>query len=459
MVKGRLGALFVVAGCSAACGSTEETELEDQPGSPTDEGARVVDFEDMAPDRISPYDIDRRSAARDDKLARNTITPAEILRRQKMIRSYFLDARSHLDIVHTSVTPSGQTVDWVKAPDVDWSRVPPPPSESLRPAEGPNGEPAGRAQFELEGHPELWGPLGTVPVARFDVDSYLGRVAVPPASISDLFQKPQASLEDHYYVGVRRDTPTLGVAAEINYWNNDGPSPSSEFTLGQVAVSRNSGLNLQTVEAGWIEYEEINGDTRPKLFIFYTTNGYDEQGHDKGGWNQMVRGWIQVHQWAFPGADIGSSTTGGYQRDLHVVIKKEQVAGYEAWPNGGLGWWIYANGYRLGYYPTTLFASSGLESVGGVGHWYGEVNDSEYPTPPDTDMGSGEWPSAGYRYAAYMRILGYYDAGYAYHLLDNGSYPPTSYMLTDPSLYGGYWYCCYSGGWYNRMWWGGPGAD
>jgi Neprosin len=69
--------------------------------------------------------------------------------------------------------------------------------------------------------------------------------------------------------------------------NNGG-----DFSLLQSAVTCQTSLGLQTVEAGWINYpDQIS---QPHIFTYFTTDGYSGSGNNVGGWNQDVGGWVQV---------------------------------------------------------------------------------------------------------------------------------------------------------------------
>ncbi len=73
-------------------------------------------------------------------------------------------------------------------------------------------------------------------------------------------------------------------------------------------------------------------------------------------------------------------------------------------------WWIAHNGSLLGYYPASLFQM--LNKGACRAAWYGEVYD---PTPTNwtaNNLGSGEFPTAGFGYAAYVREPIYLDLQY-----------------------------------------------
>src|SRR4029453_672013 len=173
---------------------------------------------------------------------------------------------------------------------------------------------------------------------------------------------------------------------------------SDEFSLLQLAVVRGSGSGKQTLELGWQEYRDLYGDWVPHLFVYYTTNGYSSNGDNVGGYNQDVDGWVQYSSSIFPQARFSPmSTRGGTQYKL--VLKVQLYNG---------NWWVRCNGEWIGYYPASLYSTSGLRSQAAKIAWYGEVVDSSsHSGNTYTDMASGYYPSRGWTYSGYMHNLKY----------------------------------------------------
>jgi hypothetical protein len=60
----------------------------------------------------------------------------------------------------------------------------------------------------------------------------------------------------------------------------------------------------------------------------------------------------------------------------------------------------------MGYYPSSLYAPTGLRDFADQINWGGEVFDAAaHPTTTATDMGSGLFPWEGFGRCAYMRNL------------------------------------------------------
>ncbi|KAJ2973127.1 hypothetical protein NUW58_g9020 [Xylaria curta] len=182
---------------------------------------------------------------------------------------------------------------------------------------------------------------------------------------------------------------------------------SADFSLLQTAVIRSKaahakkGTTSQTVEAGWINYPDHGKE--PHLFSYFTTNGYSGDGDNIGGWNRDRKGWVQVDKDLYPGIPFKPlSTRGGNQHELEI--------GYHL-ADGN--WWLWCLDRYIGYYPGSLFsqgvnAADTLADHSDIIDFYGEIFNSEEEVTT-TDMGSGEWPDAGYGKAAYIHNIVYTD--------------------------------------------------
>jgi hypothetical protein len=143
----------------------------------------------------------------------------------------------------------------------------------------------------------------------------------------------------------------------------------------------------------------------PHLFVYFTTDGYSSNADNKGGWNRDVQGWVQTDTSIFPGVSFSPlSTRGGAQYDLKI-----QWLLYQG------NWWLFVLDRWIGYYPATLFgagtdASRSLQQGASHCYYYGEIYDS-HPQLTRTDMGSGNFPEAGFGQSAYIRNQVYTDTG------------------------------------------------
>jgi Neprosin len=381
------------------------------------------------------------------------------------IREYLIDRAASRDVVATTRTPRGQVLDWVPreslAPD---GKVADPPDEDgldlayvNEPADGKERRPFELVRFELESKGVELGPDGTVPVARRDVEAILstkrledflskhGRAALlRPDGLGEEVALPEDGTV-HKYAYSAQWVTAYGCEGNINAWD-PYLEWSNEFSLGQCAVARGSGSSKQTIESGHQEYRDLYGDWVPHLFVFYTTNGYTQQGDNKGGYNQDVDGWVQYSSTVYPEAlSSPVSTFGGTQ---YIMSLKWQL-----WQGN---WWLRCNGRWIGYYPASLFSTSGLRNEAEKVAWYGEIVDSgSHAGTTRTDMGNGHWPYEGWQHCAYMSNL-------AYQSGTGGSmsrYDPGSVYATHPKCYGIEGHFSNTWSWGPYFWWGGSGKN
>lgn len=397
-------------------------------------------------------------------------TEADLRVRRDLIRSHFDERTKRRQVVATTVTKSGQTIDWIRAESqVPSGRLAVPPDVAPSPKDP--GKPANpflevrvplkwadlQARSELELDEKARGPKGTVPIVRFDVERYLTEEKIPPRDPRDVLQKippPAPASNNRYYVFWDRFGTFFGSAGRINVWDTSGPV-GNETSIAQTAVT--GGTPMQAIEAGKIELQSLNGNRGPYFFTYYRTND-QASGDWVGGYNTLVDGWIQYSSTVAPGMSIAAwnSQTGGNQYSLDVEVRIHQG-----------NWWVWVAGQWAGYYPHcrggdadpcdtgTLFAENGIRDQVSRMIWFGEVFDSSAPTATSTDMGSGAFAVGGWQQAGYFRNLTFFWAPTTYWWWDSGSA-----SVTDGA--------CYSGNgpfyssdpsWRNWFFYGGPGKE
>ena len=314
------------------------------------------------------------------------------------------------------------------------------------------------AQTEVQTQPRARGPKGTVPVVRFDVENYLKTERDLPENPADVLKKvppPSPDSNSRYYGVWQRFDTFFGTSGRINIWDTAGPN-RGETSIAQTAVIR--GNPMQAIEAGKIESAALNGDDQPHFFTYFRTNG-TASGDWVGGYNTLVKGWIQVSSSVSPGMSLASwdSSIDGNQYSLDVEVRLWQG-----------NWWVWAAGEWAGYYPVcnggggftpcsgaTLFSEAGIRDKADRLDWYGEVFDASAPAPTTTDMGSGRFASDGWGRSAYFRNLTFYWQPATYWWWDSGA--PSA---TDSACYSvnGSFYSQVDA-WHNWFYYGGPGKD
>jgi hypothetical protein len=399
-----------------------------------------------------------------------TISDAELRDRQDRIRKYFEERHQRRKIVATTVTDSGQIIDWIRpesqTPDGVIAESPAFKPEEKAPSQDEATLPIKEAQktgadqisqTEVQTQERARGPKGTVPIVRFNVEAYLDSVGIPPKDVREVLQKippPAPDSNDRYYVVWQRFGTFFGTAGRINIWDTTGPV-GNETSIAQTAVIR--GNPMQAIEAGKIEVQSLNGNRRPHLFTYYRTNG-TAQGDWVAGYNTLVDGWIQVSPSVAPGMSLTpwQSSENGNQFSLDVEVRIHQG-----------NWWVWAAGQWAGYYPVcsggdappcdsgNLFSENGIRSQADRLDWYGEVFDSSAPAATSTDMGSGAFADTWWQHAAYFRNVTFFWQPATYWWWNSGSIGPTDtacYTVNGPH---------YSNdpAWRNWFFYGGPGRE
>ncbi|RPF24754.1 neprosin family prolyl endopeptidase [Streptomyces sp. TLI_185] len=396
-------------------------------------------------------------ANRPDRPVTQTLSEAEAASRLDEIHQYLKDRYARRDVVTQTVTKGGVQLDWVPVESqmVD-GRIAEPPGED-RPLKAEKGEfPAEPVHFELEDEAADRGPRGTVPLVRLPVErikptstlaDWLSkgpatRIVAPLGSGRETVQAAVATV--HKYGYSSQSVTCYGTAGNINAWNTY-VERSDEFSLGQLSLSRGSGTGRQTLEVGHQTYKDLYGDWVPHLFTFYTTNGYTQSGDNKGGYNENVKGWVQYSSTVHPGAlSSPLSTFGGTQYVLGLKV--------QLWQGN---WWVRVNGNWIGYYPASLYATTGLRDQASAVSWFGEVVDSGTdPATTQTDMGSGHWPYEGFGYCAYMNNLEYQsDTGGTMTRYSGSTW------ASHPNCYTVEGHFSNTGSWESYQWWGGSGRN
>lgn len=385
-------------------------------------------------------------------------------RRRRLYRdaivAHFEERQRELEIVATTRTPDGQVVDWVpRDSQVRGGVIAEPPSANrLLDVRGMRR--ARLPQPVLALRDASRGPDGTVPIAR----PYLRDL--PPVSLSQFLSKhghavvtatldngisielPAEGSSSHLYAASAQFDITFGCEGWLSV-NPTWVEWSNEFSLMQTALSNNESGVKQTLEVGWQVYKQKYGDWIPHLFIFYTTNGYTEQGNGKGGYNTEVSGWVQYDNVIFPRTTFTPlSTPGGAQHMMHIKV--------QLWQGN---WWVRILGRWMGYYPGSLYQGGGstFSSLGDHANrvsFYGEITDQ----PGDargtrTDMGSGFFANTRWPWSAFQRNLMRQSTRQGAIVDYNGTAwaTDTNKYTVEPHFQSGT-------DWGSYMWLGGPGA-
>ncbi|KAM0004464.1 putative neprosin [Helianthus debilis subsp. tardiflorus] len=243
-------------------------------------------------------------------------------------------------------------------------------------------------------------PKGTIPIRRTKKEDILRASSVDSYGKKKSFIGKSSFIDvelgvtvDHEYAAASTKTGQFyGSKSTLNLWNPK-VQERNEFSLTQTWVlggTYDTGLN--SIEAGWHVYPLIYGDNKTRLFIYWTSDGYQ-----KTGCYNLCSGFIQTNnKYAIGGTLSPTSKTDGTQQELTLLIWKDNA--------GGGDWWMQLNGETIGYWPSSLFTH--LRNSASIIQWGGEIIDTRSQgRHTTTQMGSGQFPKLGYRKASYIRKI------------------------------------------------------
>ncbi|XP_073012444.1 protein neprosin-like [Typha latifolia] len=248
-------------------------------------------------------------------------------------------------------------------------------------------------------------PKGTVPIRRTRMDDVLRakslfhygkkQAKVSVARSTDAPDVVSGNGHEHAIAYTGSDTgEVFGAKATINVWE---PSiqVANEFSLSQIWILSGSfdGSDLNSIEAGWQVSPELYGDSRPRLFTYWTSDAYQATGC----YNILCPGFVQTNNRIAIGAAISPvSEYSGSQYDITILIWKDPKLG---------NWWMsFGDNMLVGYWPAELFTH--LSDHATMVEWGGEVvNMRTNGEHTSTQMGSGHFASDGFAKASYFRSL------------------------------------------------------
>ncbi|KVI05668.1 protein of unknown function DUF239, partial [Cynara cardunculus var. scolymus] len=265
------------------------------------------------------------------------------------------------------------------------------------PLEPSNGQHKEGIESELK---QIWSskgescPYGTIPIRRTSEYDILRSNPVSKFGKKLSTKTHQNSINDgHKHArGYVEGDEYYGAKAAFNVWD---PSVSNreEHSVSQVWVAT-TGIPLHdenTIEAGWTVNPTLYGDHSPRLFIYWTNDGYRS-----GCYNLLCPGFVQTNSKIAIGAAIYPvSTYNGTQFDISLFIWKS--------PRNG-NWWLKMGSDVVGYWPTSLFTD--LQEHATSIAFGGEVFTFQTSGPhTSTQMGSGHFSMEGFGKASYIRNM------------------------------------------------------
>ena len=321
------------------------------------------------------------------------LTPEQQQRHDEVDR-FLAEQYREYTIVEATQGYSGDIIYWVDSDSIPGADLEPPaPAWTEADLIPPPGAQLARSELEL--YPELRGPDWTTPIHRPDFSAYvMGMTGA--TSILDYIENFQVSGmpagDKRLYAGFSSNIPNTSTSGTINQF--EGDVEQGTFSLIEIAVMC-SGLNYPSTheQVGAVVTRDRTAGSfsaKARIRVEFLTRGDVKLGNLVGGWDGQVAGFIPRKDRPYgPEATLPTSTPG---------LATQYEHRFDISQDGSGNWWIAHNGNTLGHYPAKLFKM--LNGAGCQSSWYGEVYD---PTPTDwtwTDMGSGQFPAAGYGYAS-----------------------------------------------------------
>ncbi|KAF8041617.1 hypothetical protein BT93_A0271 [Corymbia citriodora subsp. variegata] len=250
-------------------------------------------------------------------------------------------------------------------------------------------------------------PVGTVPIPRVTKKDLIRARATPkiPFSASSRLDTFQHTNMNTRWLGLWTICDPLGATMLINLGDSNtddikyglyGRTSIYNVTVAQEQFSSHNVWiqsepldHVSMITVGWMVNPKLYGDSVPRMFTFWTGDGYRD-----GCYNLLCPGFVVVDGGAFFNKPLVGSTYGGDQRELAILVQQDRTT---------RNWWLLI-GFppaTVGYWPKELLPN--LQDGCQITAWGGvALAGSDGICPP---IGSGQKPDGDYRHATYFRIL------------------------------------------------------
>ncbi len=211
------------------------------------------------------------------------------------------------------------------------------------------------------------------------------------------YQSPDSAaptVATHKYAHSYQYVSNLGGSVDLGLWNPRVNTSLGEiFSLNQFWYVNTSGP-VQTLEGGVQNYPQKYSTTNSALFIYWTSDGYNQVGC----YNLDCPGFVQTSNRVYLGRGFNAySSVGGPQ--FVVNLRAFHYQG---------NWWLYLGGgaasNAFGYYPDSVYHGTPMTVAANEIDYGGEVVGTTIWPP----MGSGVFAAAGFGSAAFDKNISYY---------------------------------------------------
>jgi hypothetical protein len=361
--------------------------------------------------RIAPAEPLASTFAKDAAAKQKYLT--NYVRPETIRRSFHAAEGMWVDCVDVNRQPSMLTPDMAGK---TIEQAPPPPATDNNAVRAlPHGSQFAQMDTEIHANElDEYGVVrrcdeGTIPIRR-RMAKDLNRFE----TLQDMFSKGKGQLfktisgppnpQFYEHVGSGQDVTNWGLQFFMNIW--DPTTNSTDHSISQMWIL-NSAIT-DSAEAGWTVDPRQFGDNKPHFFIYWTDNGYGQTSGNSGCYNLDCTGFVQTNNSLTLGgayATTSISTPGGTPSVFEVTWAKSSSTA---------SWWLFYQGQAIGYIPASIY-THGMQTQADLVEFGGEVNSPDNPpggTHTTTQMGSGEFPSAGCAEAAFQSHVQYVNTNY-----------------------------------------------
>ncbi|KAJ4982268.1 hypothetical protein NE237_033105 [Protea cynaroides] len=217
----------------------------------------------------------------------------------------------------------------------------------------------------------------------------------------------------------------------------------NQFSEAVLWVENGPIDQLNSIQVGWTANPKLFGDNRPRMFSYWTADGF----HKTGCYNLLCPGFVQLsRKLSFGQTYDVISTYGGDQYEDNFLVYKDPKSG---------NWWYFKDldgGHEpVGYWPSSLFTTlrDSASTIASGGQVYSPTNERS------PQMGNGHFPIQNQRFSTAARRLQFVNERNVMVDPDAGS---LKIEMDSPACYTVESVVPRAKVWINSIFYGGPGG-
>ncbi|PIA27016.1 hypothetical protein AQUCO_08400053v1 [Aquilegia coerulea] len=292
-------------------------------------------------------------------------------------------------------------------------------------------------------------PIGTVPIKRITKEDLIRTrslsnvhpltVGSPGAHVSHFFLS--VLFGRHLFTKTIGDFAYFGAQAVI-VTNNPMLYSNTQSSETMISVSNGVPNELNSIDVGWTVNPTLYGDNKTRLYTRWTIDGY----RNTGCYNTMCPGFVQTSSNITLDATFWpTSTYNGHQFGSKFSVFLD---------NSTRNWWFAVDDNLVGYWPGSIFTC--LYSFASTIVWGGATR-SPVGLIYKPEMGSGHFPSEGFRKASFFKQLQLIPLDEGYVFRDLRGTQEIEQVTDKPNCYGVGGITDFEDGKYS-FYFGGPGG-